>query len=129
MNILHIKERLPFKQKMFMYNRYSQTSPGLYLSRCDIKIGCATWDFYQVADRAKNFSWPYSCQCKRGYISAKGARPKWSNYFYFTNPAIKDWTISMKKQVALKHCVVLPNCNRTFRSYLDILFISSLDIF
>ena len=49
------------------------------------------------------------CQYNGGYISAKGARPKWLNDFYFTNPAIIDWTISMKKQVALKNCVVLLN--------------------
>ena len=111
---------------LFVFRAVPQRSLG---RKCDLKIGFATWDFYQVADRANNFSWPYLCQCKRGYISTKGARPKWLNDFYFTNPALKHWTISMKKQVALKHCVVLPNCKRTFRSYFDIFFISSLDIF
>ena len=33
-----------------------------------------------------------------------------------------------KIQVEIKHFVVLPNYNRTFRPYLDILFILSLDI-
>ena len=50
-------------------------------------------------------------------------------FFFHTNLAIKHWTISMKKQVAMKkHYVVLPNCNRAFRPYFDILFILSLDI-
>ena len=50
-------------------------------------------------------------------------------FFFHTNLAIKHWIISMKTQCALKHCIVLPKCNRVFRPYFDILYILSSDIF